>query len=360
MEENDIKTIKKVVNALKDNISESENNYDKQYAVLESSDHAPIKIKKEYFHEIRNKDEGDDKKAAFVDGGNAEVISSPDFSVQMIQVYYCIYHSKKRVKSERMRLYALIYSKKSSSHRGIDYHVRLFGDNKIDLDQSKLVFNSVDASLREGNKRASISRVGNIVRRLAEIKACENIAGSIGRESIIVMDGTLECFTDPEKDGFERLYKAVDKNSVLLSALSKTSRILTDKGYSFSTLLQRISPYKSWLYYPVADINDENHRADVFMIKLHPRSERNFRLDIYKKNTLLHEEIIGMLASLSNDPVFPGYPYGLIEADRLARVSGKEAEDTRMMFMSVSGRFWEAIKQGEGPVNSHSILDSIG
>ena len=33
-----------------------------------------------------------------------------------------------------------------------------------------------------------------------------------------------------------------------------------------------------------------------------------------------------MLSSISVDPVFLGYPYGLVEADKLARVTNKEVE----------------------------------
>ncbi|MFB6199017.1 MAG: hypothetical protein ABEI52_12245, partial [Halobacteriaceae archaeon] len=61
---------------------------------------------------------------------------------------------------------------------------------------------------------------------------------------------------------------------------------------------------------------------------------------------------------MSDDPVFPGYPYGLIEADRLARVSHDEAAAKRTRLQSAFGKDWERVEKRLHTRDAHDILDS--
>ncbi len=57
--------------------------------------------------------------------------------------------------------------------------------------------------------------------------------------------------------------------------------------------------------------------------------------------------------------MFIGYPYGLIDVDREARISNKEIEFLKTQFMIKLGKDWEKVKQAMTTNNAHEILDSI-
>ena len=68
---------------------------------------------------------------------------------------------------------------------------------------------------------------------------------------------------------------------------------------------------------------------------------------------------VSALKQNSKDPVFLGYPYGLIEADKFARISNNEAEYLRMTFVAKACKSFDKIKQHLNALNAHSILDNI-
>ena len=57
------------------------------------------------------------------------------------------------------------------------------------------------------------------------------------------------------------------------------------------------------------------------------------------------------------DPVFIGYPYGLVEADRIARISNQEKESLKTMFLVKLRN--KNIEKYLSSVNAHEILDRI-
>jgi hypothetical protein len=46
------------------------------------------------------------------------------------------------------------------------------------------------------------------------------------------------------------------------------------------------------------------------------------------------DEIFYQMSKNSRDLAFPGYPYGLIDADNFARISEEEANEYKIMFLS--------------------------
>jgi len=137
-----------------------------------------------------------------------------------------------------------------------------------------------------------------------------------------------------------------------LCALSKTTNILTNKGRVFAAVLNSLSE-GSWSYHPVYS----GGKLDTSFVKLNNNAKHVFRLDM--NDPTKREELNGILKKQSNDPVFPGYPYGLLEADRLARVSKKEQEYLRTKFMTKFGKSWRNVKTYLRTKDAHEILDSI-
>ena len=90
------------------------------------------------------------------------------------------------------------------------------------------------------------------------------------------------------------------------------------------------------------------HSGKYVFAKLH-KDGRVFRVD--------GKGDFNKLVAWSQDPVFVGYPYPLILADQLARVSNDEKLALRIRLKATAASRWSEIARGEQ--NSHDILDKI-
>jgi hypothetical protein len=107
-------------------------------------------------------------------------------------------------------------------------------------------------------------------------------------------------------------------------------------------LLSKIGPRGCWSYFV------ENK---TYFVKLHPLSKHVFRFEGDK-------EVLPELLNHSNDALFLGYPYSLIVADQLARVSNTEKQALRMNFLLRAEN--QEILEYLNTTNAHDILDSLG
>jgi hypothetical protein len=71
--------------------------------------------------------------------------------------------------------------------------------------------------------------------------------------------------------------------------------------------------------------------------------------------------VTSALASNSKDLSFPGYPYGLVDADSFARVSGEEIDSYRVPLMSEISRLgkWKKISRHICSGDAHTVLDLL-
>ena len=71
--------------------------------------------------------------------------------------------------------------------------------------------------------------------------------------------------------------------------------------------------------------------------------------------------VFSELAANSRDLSFPGYPYGLVDADELARVRRNEKEALKALFASALAEkgSWERVRSHLSAVDAHDILDQI-
>ena len=286
-----------------------------------------------------------DCKIGFIDGGNSEILKAVNYSLQMIRVVGLIYENEKKVEMIKKEFYVLVYA----SGEDIKYKVEIY-PLKGSIDLGYLEFNSMDRNLMNGNERASISKIGGVIRRIAEIKLAKEIDSDI-----VVLDGSLQTNLDLEK---REMYKLFDCGKVVCG-LCKTSRIFTDKGNSLLSVLAKFGYKDAWYYDNLADINDDNYKADIFGVKLNSLSKHIFLFEIFKNKNKGLFKVLSMLKKQSNDLVFPGYPYGLIEADKFARISEREKEYLFTRFKAIIGQTWETIEKDLNSLNSHDKLDNI-
>ncbi len=280
------------------------------------------------------------KTITFIDAGQAELLKAPNFSLQFIRVYACTFRNKTKISQQKNEFYILTTAKGDNN---ITYKTEIFPikENTTLINENNLTFQSTDPTIRSGIERADISKIGSIARRFSELAFAEKLSKS---SDFILLDGTLEQTTTKENIYLNKLPKNC-------SALAKTASIFTSKGNSATALLQEFAP-KEPFYYKLTKDSSRN----IYFIKLNSRAEHIFRFETLDDN----EEIINLLTQHSSDPVFIGYPYGLIWTDKHARISNQEASMLKTQFLLKLGKDINKIKRCLNAANAHDILDSIG
>lgn len=287
-----------------------------------------IKIDSENLHRV--KPVKTKSKIAFVDGGNAVLFASSNFCLQFIRVYYCIFQENKKFSEGKREFFCL--TKAASEAGELKYKSEFFGDKVLD----PLEFNAFDPTLKKGSNQCEIAEIGGIVRRFAELKLAKEVSEELSKEDVVVLDGSLKPAVVGEKKYLD------DIKGIVLCSLSKTNSLVTEKGNSASAILLQ----HDFNYFILDD--------HTLLVKLNKNSNHVFKLEVNDKEQI--DSVLSLLISNSNDAVFPGYPYGLILADRFARVSNKEKEYLQTFLQSKTKN---GLRNCLSSSNAHSILDSI-
>ena len=264
------------------------------------------------------------KSITYIDGGQAEILTAANFNISFIRVAAVIFNNnhKSTIKKEFFIVTIAEYQ-----NDDIYYKSKIFGDQLIN--EHGLIISSNHSSIKNGSECAPISKVANMARRFSEL----TLASSI-QSDFILLDGTLEP-TFPN----EKIY--LNKLSTNTAALAKSSSLFTTSGNSPNILLNKLGPKTVWKY--------QLNQTTSF-IKLHSQSKHIFRFEG-------NPTILPHLINNSTDPIFLGYPYGLILADKVARVSNSEKQSLTMKFLLNSKN--QSIINYLKTQNAHSILDSI-
>ena len=295
------------------------------------------------------------KELAFIDGGSSEIITSSSFSIYLVRVSSVIYVENLKEKVISKDFFILT---KAEYEDKMSYVSKIFpcGDDA----QFMIKFDPSDKTLKEGVNQAELSKIGGIVRRFIELKFAEETLSKLTENSMIVLDGSLKCNYTGEQEFMDKLISSAKSKNILLTAISKTNSLLTDTGASVEQVLKKMSfdlteDFKMWFYHPLIKMGSDDYPADILMARLHKRSKHIFKVEICNKFDLInYNKIFGCLALNSADPVFLGYPYGLIKADENARVDSEMTEYIRIHFLkSVDAENLESSK------NAHQILDKI-
>ena len=194
------------------------------------------------------------------------------------------------------------------------------------------------------------SRMMSVPRAFAEWKmATAVVQKELGEGDIIVRDGTLQTGYGGEARLADALYDNARRRGVIVCSLAKTTTLMTREGLPVLHTAQeaaRAAGHHTW-YMPLARRVSGDGSGFVLAVRLHRMSKFAFRLEILRDqyDQLVDAgtlgEVIGSIAANSGDPSFPGYPYGLVSADRYARVRGTEAAMHRRMMLGALERHKE-------------------
>lgn len=309
---------------------------------------SPVKIAGENFHELSLFSEN--MPLIGIDGGNSDILISPEFSLSFIRVAAVTYKENKQSKIIKKEFFCFV--KAENSDEKLIYSVEIIGDN---LFPEKLSFSSQQETMDGEKQRIEIETVSGIIRRFAELKLAKTIIEESKDKTAIIIDGSIAAKSKEELKLIEELVNLAREKHISIGFLSKTCRLLTQNASSLNSALNELGPKSSWYYYPVFKVSNLNFKGDMYFVKLNQKSKYVFRLEIAAYNS---SEYISLLAANSSDPIFYGYPYALLQADRTARVSNKETEYLKTVFLAkIKNK--EKLSYLLSNLDAHDILDKI-
>jgi len=308
-----------------------------------NKDYRTEKLSEKNYHDLQPS--ASLKNMAFVDGGESCILESHDVSLHFLRCFGHIVNSGKTIKSVLQEYFLHIVAVP-----GIKYQAEL-----VDLEGKKLenfVFDSTDERLGAGLERAGITAVSSVIRKILELRLSKLLITDMEEGDTLVMDGTLETRFGMEQAPMDELYKIGLEKNILISALTKKTSLLTTKGREVNRIFNRDGRW----YYPAAISNREQHLAKIYLVRLHNRSDYILRYEVYTGHKNIDpDKVIGFLAVHARDLVLPGYPYGLIRADKFARVTENEKHYLRTKYIyNLSSQEQKRFVQ-----SVHNILDSI-
>ena len=247
--------------------------------------------------------------------------------MSLIRIVAIFFQNNKKIGAETHELYLLTTA--INKNEEIYYESKIFAEKPL-IDEADLFISSNDETIRSGLERAPLTKISNTARRFAELALAAKITADY-----VLLDGTLQ----PTFKNEERYLKKI-KNSV--SALAKTNTLFTSSGNNPVIFLNKSSPSGCWSYLA---------EKQTYFVKLHEKSNYIFR---FEGNL----EILPLLLSHSNDALFLGYPYGLILADKLARISNQEKSNLAANFIlrAENREIRDYLYSGK----AHEILDRMG
>ncbi len=286
----------------------------------------------------------------FIDGGSAIIASAATFSLSFIRIVAVEFKQLKKTNEEKYEFYLLttptFKSARNNEHENIIYESIIFPLPQktlipLQIDSAHLKIPWNHPSIKNGVANGQPSKIIDITRRFAEL----TLAAKVGTNSptpnqkyqqkIIIIDGAIDAIYPNEQHYLEKLAQST-------CAIAKSSSLLTTTGNSPNYVLLKNGPQEPWIY----SLSDKNH-----FVKLHRSSKHILRFQGKK-------EYAANLLEHASDAIFPGYPYGLIYTDRIARISTEEKKRLTLRFCSDKNT--KQIRELLGIQDAHSILDNIG
>jgi len=367
-----MKSIKEIAEILSSDLSERDlgNPYFSDY------DYRSCPLNKKNFNQISPAKT--DRKIAFVDGGNQELLPSPVYSVQLNRVYFSVFKKNMRLQvqsgiPQRMEFLSYTSSKLKGSDISFETKVRPIKNKFSEFLPYEM---DLQTTAREENveagTQAGMQRMASMARRFAEWKLTEGIIDmELEPGDVIVRDGSLQTGHQHEYKYARKVFQKAMEKDVIITGLSKTCRLTTDTQVSLIDSIQRLADeskinYDKWCYYPVAWSKESNreHKAMIMVVKLNKHAHTAFRFEIFREQAenMSNKEILELISCIadnSRDIKVPGYPYGLIDADLWARVKNEEMEGYKIRLYSELARMdvWPRVNPLIKIVNTHEKLD---
>lgn len=292
-----------------------------------------------------------ERKVCSIDGGNNTIFRSPSDSVHLLRIYFNLFKTKNRV-DNFSPFTGFLLSRLEGEKIKVDLHP---------IKNDDLPFKSTRFEIdRDEVENGKTSNASHTIRKYLEWDALKYaVEEHLDEGDIVIRDGVLQISEEKEKKYAKRAYQTVEENKVNLVGLSKTSSLLTTKGYPLIAAvssLARESDKNRWYYHPITENSNPDHKGDIHIVKYHPSSNYAFRTEFYRGQDTPVKDILGTLSAQACDPTFLGYPYCLVDADKKARVTDEEIEYLRNMGKD---KMKKTVKDKINTLNAHDRLSEL-
>jgi len=330
-----------------DELSDRPEEWGKPYFSQEQY-YEPVELSTDNFSDLEADVSG--RTICCVDGGNNKIFESPTDSVHLIRIYFNLFKGEKRVENIQPTT-ALLISR--SAGEKVEAELKPI-TTSIPFSRSKFSLHK-----DELEEKRPVS-AGHTIRKYLEWEALQfAVEEFLEKGDIVVRDGVLQTTVESERKFADKAYKTVEDNGTALVGIAKTSSLLTTNDYPLIASVQAIArgtDKKAWYYHPIARNKHPDHMGDMYIVKYHPSSRYAFRTEFYRKVDVNEEEVLKELAFQAKDPVFLGYPYGLVDADKKARVTDEEVDYLKSM---CDNRMKDAFRDKINTLNAHDRLSEL-
>ncbi len=292
----------------------------------------------------------EDKVVCCVDGGNNCIYRSPIDSLHLIRIYFNLFKGRTRSKNVKP-LNAFLTVKQG--YESIECRIRPI-ESYMPISETEFILNKED--LGDGNGE----NAGRIIRTYLEWDTMSHVVEKhLDEGDMLVKDGVLQTSVEGEKEHSDRLYGLVEKHNINLVGVAKSCSLKTTMGHPLISAVRFIGDGLEedlWYYHPLAINKNPDHKGDMAIVKYHPRSEYVFRTEFYEGVDMDKKEVLGHLANQAKDPLFLGYPYGLVDADMKARVTD---EETRHLRRAGTDRMRKEVSYRIKALDAHDRLSNL-
>ena len=159
---------------------------------------------------------------------------------------------------------------------------------------------------------------------------------------LVLVDGSLHGGPLVPQEVVRRVHEEAVAGLVSLAGVVKSSTLYWGRNAPLVTLLKRRGDRELGEARWSATISTDPefgrlYVGDIFVAHLAPTATHAFRVDV-ARGPVAPGQVLGRLASLSDDPAFVGYPYPLARAHQAARITGYDVADTRRAFREALSR----------------------
>ncbi len=247
-------------------------------------------IREPLFAPIR--DEGPELEVAYIDGGSATILELPNLFITLNKVAAVVYRGGRF--SRVVGPYVFISCLGMEGER---MSTRVFGAEGF-MPEKMEHYSGYWEILR------------SVPRRVAERKLASLMLDIV---DAVVLDGTFGF--QREENEVEITRKMLSKGG-MLAGLAKSTKLLY-KGMPITAFASAKFKGRGHFAAYVGNLRRLGYETKLYVVKLSSAARKAFLLEVAHGDV---DDLLYNLAIVSADPAIPGYPYPLVEADRITKV----------------------------------------
>ncbi|MCX8173258.1 MAG: DNA double-strand break repair nuclease NurA [Thermoplasmata archaeon] len=326
--------------------------------------YTPVGFERANFRVIGNLMAGIQKKIVCVDGGNLEILSTPGFSISVIRVAGIAFKGFERAKNrfpQRVECFCIVKTVFEGKEK--KFQISYF---PVKEEHAEFLPGGYTLSTEPGRIEAlwelnlkPLSAISNHARKYAEWFYLKRILEFLEEGDVVLRDGIFQVSDEIEAGIAKEIFEKARNRKVGLAALAKTTSLLTDTGMPVVQVLQTLADQwqieAPWYYFPVAENLDPDVNADIYFVKFCNSMDYAFRFEVMRQTLPDPFPLLTFLHAHSQNCIFPGYPYILVAADKIARVEQKEGKPLYLRLLSLLGKD-RRIRRAIKSLDAHEMI----